>query len=141
MAAFAIHHQLRADCHRLGRFDLCHLLLHRNAALPWFIVVPECNVSDLLDLPEALRNSALTEAAMVSEFIKRQLGYPKVNFASIGNVVAQLHLHVVGRRPEDPCWPAPVWGNLQEGREYRADEIHEIAQLLERHCRLRTEFC
>ena len=141
MPVFDIHPQLLADCHLLGRFDLCHLLLHRNAAMVWFILVPECNVNDLLDLPEELRNSAMKEAAIVSEFVKRRLGYPKVNFASIGNVVAQLHLHVVGRRPEDPCWPAPVWGNLQESREYRAEEIGEIVELLQRQCRLRTEFC
>lgn len=139
MTGFEIHPQLLADCHRLGRFDLCHVLLNRNGALPWFILVPECGANDLLDLPDATRSAALCESAMVSEFIKRQLGYPKVNFASIGNVVAQLHLHVVGRRPGDPCWPAPVWGNLQERREYRAGEIGEIVELLRRQCRLRTE--
>jgi diadenosine tetraphosphate (Ap4A) HIT family hydrolase len=45
------------------------------------------------------------------------LGCAKVNFASIGNVVPQLHLHIVGRTPTDPCWPAPVWGNLRETRD------------------------
>jgi len=96
VAVFQIHPELLASCHRLGSFNLCHVLLHRNAMLPWFILVPECDVYDLLDLPEALRNGAMKEAAMVSEFIKCQLAYPKVNFAAIGNVVPQLHLHVVG---------------------------------------------
>jgi diadenosine tetraphosphate (Ap4A) HIT family hydrolase len=141
MAPFEIHPQLLADCHRLGRFDFCHVLLNRNAAVAWFILVPECSVGDLLDLPEELRNNTMKEAALVSEFIKRRLGYPKVNLASIGNVVAQLHLHVVGRRPDDLCWPSPVWGNLQESRAYRADEIGAIVESLQRQCRLRTELC
>jgi diadenosine tetraphosphate (Ap4A) HIT family hydrolase len=61
------------------------------------------------------------------------LGWPKVNFAAIGNLVPQLHLHVVGRRPDDPCWPAPVWGNLTASREYSATDLARmIAQLTER---------
>lgn len=130
MAAFEIHHRLLADCHRLGRFDLCHLLLNRNAAVAWFILVPECNVSDLFDLPEAARGVAISESAIVSEFIKRRLGHPKVNFAGIGNVVPQLHFHVVGRRPEDPCWPAPVWGNLPDGPKYSRKRVTQITALL-----------
>ena len=136
MTVFQIHPELLASCHRLGSFNLCHVLLHRNAMLPWFILVPECDVYDLLDLPEALRNGAMKEAAIVSEFIKRHLAYPKVNFAAIGNVVPQLHLHVVGRKPGDPCWPASVWGNLRETREYSSAEFRQIIDSLVRHAEL-----
>lgn len=133
MNEFQIHPQLLGDCHRLGRFSVCHVLLHRNAVLPWFILVPECDVGDLLDLPEALRNGAMEEAASVSAFIKRRLAYPKVNFATIGNVVPQLHLHVVGRKAGDSCWPAPVWGNLRESRDYSGSEVRRIAISLVRY--------
>ena len=126
MAGFEINHKLLLDSHRLGRFHLCHLLLHNNAALPWFILVPETDVGDLLDLSEELRIVAMNEASNISRFIKRELNYPKINFAAIGNVVPQLHLHVVGRRPNDPCWPAPVWGNLTETIDYSATRIDEI---------------
>ena len=138
MSVFQIHPELLADCHRLGRFNLCHVMLHRNAVLPWFILVPQCDVADLLDLPEVLRNRAMKEAAIVSEFIKRELAYPKVNFAGIGNVVPQLHLHVVGRKPGDPCWPAPVWGNLRETREYSGPEVHRIRESLVRRAGLKA---
>jgi len=134
MAEFQIHHKLLLDSHRLGRFPLCHLLLHKNAALPWFILVPETNVTDLLDLPDELRATALSEANRVSTFIKRDLNYPKVNFGAIGNVVPQLHLHVVGRSPDDPCWPAPVWGNLIEMADYSTARLREITtSLVERY--------
>jgi diadenosine tetraphosphate (Ap4A) HIT family hydrolase len=115
---FVLHPQLETDTHRLGRFDLCHLLLHRNAAVPWFILVPETDLPDLLDLPVAQQRLAMDEASRISAFIKRELDWPKVNFGAIGNLVPQLHLHVVGRRPGDACWPAPVWGNLTASSEY-----------------------
>lgn len=130
MAESQIHHKLLLDSHRLGRFPLCHLLLHKNAALPWFILVPETDVTDLLDLPDELRATALSEANRVSTFIKRDLNYPKVNFAAIGNVVPQLHLHIVGRNPNDPCWPAPVWGHLIETADYPIARLREITTSL-----------
>jgi diadenosine tetraphosphate (Ap4A) HIT family hydrolase len=138
MSLFEIHPQLCADCHRLGRLELCQLLLHRNAAVPWFILVPETEVQDLLDLPEAQRHGALAEAHMVANFVKRELGYPKVNFAAIGNVVPQLHLHVVGRKPGDACWPAPVWGHLNAKAEYSTARIAELSAALARSCSLRS---
>lgn len=131
MAPFQIHQQLLLDANYLGRFPLCHLLLHKNAVLPWFILVPETIAADLLDLPDELRSAAVNESAVVAGFIKRTLGYPKVNFASIGNVVPQLHLHIIGRTPGDPCWPAPVWGNLREMKRYSPAELGEITELLQ----------
>ena len=130
MSEFQIHHQLLFDTHRLGRFEFSHLLLHKNAAVPWFILVPETSATDLLDLPAGLRAPVIDEAGRVSSFIKNNLDYPKVNFAAIGNIVPQLHLHIVGRKPDDPCWPAPVWGNLKETGEYSSARIGEITKML-----------
>ena len=131
MAEFVIHRQLLLDAHRVGRFPLCHLLLHKNAALPWFILVPETHVIDLFDLADDLRSAALSEASRVSRFVKQYLEYPKINFAAIGNVVPQLHLHVVGRKPGDSCWPAPVWGNLRETRQYTTVEVCRLKEKLQ----------
>lgn len=125
-----IHPQLMADCHRLGNFDRCILLLHRNAGVPWFILVPDTTVTDFLDLPAHDREAILTECAVVSQFIKRQLHYSKVNFAGLGNVVPQLHLHVIGRSERDPCWPSPVWGALPEGPAYDAETLARWQRLL-----------
>ena len=139
MALFEIHPQLLADCYRLGRLQLCQVLLHKNAALPWFILVPQTTVTDLLELPVTQRTVALDEAAVIAQFIKRHLGYVKINFAAIGNVVPQLHLHIVGRKPGDPCWPAPVWGQLMESREYATQDLAELRELLVRQCSLKVE--
>jgi diadenosine tetraphosphate (Ap4A) HIT family hydrolase len=139
MPNFRINDQLLADCHRIGRFELSHVLLHKNAAIPWFILVPETAIMDLFDLPEEQRNLTFKEAAVISRFIKLELHYPKVNFAGIGNVVPQLHLHIVGRRQDDLCWPAPVWGNLTVFWEYSASRLREIMELLLQRYSLRGE--
>jgi len=139
MAQFEIHPQLLADCHRLGKLAFCHALLNKNAVLPWFILVPQTEVADLLDLPDEQRIVAMREAAAIGQLIKRRFGYAKINFAAIGNVVPQLHLHVVGRAVDDPCWPAPVWGNLTESQEYPAQRIEQIREWLVRECSLKVE--
>src|SRR4030095_5304859 len=138
MADFTIHPQLLADCHYLGKLRLCHVLLHTNAVLPWFILVPETEVLDLLDLSDDLRRMAVDEAAVMARFIKTTLGYHKINFASIGNVVPQLPLHVVGRSNRGPFCPAPVWGNLHAVRQYSSAELDCITDLLRRECSLHT---
>lgn len=129
---FTIHEQLQADCHMLGRLDFCYVLLNRNAVLPWFILVPETAECDLLALPAPQRKLAMAEAGCIAAFIKSDLAHPKINFAAIGNVVPQLHLHVVGRKPGDACWPAPVWGNLPTHEDYLPDRIIHIAEQLRR---------
>ncbi len=140
MPDFQIHRQLLADCHRIGKFKLCHVLLHKNASVPWFILVPETEIGDLLDLPEELRSVAMKEAALVSRFIKQESRCRKINFASIGNVVRQMHLHVVGRREDDLCWPAPVWGNLTAAPEYSTERLQQIRDVLAQHYELAVTF-
>ena len=117
--------QLLADCHHLGSLPASEVLLSRNAALPWFILVPETRLSDVLDLPDEHRDAVIAECAAVSDFIKHVLGYDKVNFAGLGNVVPAMHLHIIGRRPDDPCWPQPVWGNLPHETSYTPEQLRE----------------
>jgi diadenosine tetraphosphate (Ap4A) HIT family hydrolase len=135
---FELHPQLRADCELLGQFEVCRLLLHRNATLPWFILVPRTLETDFFDLGEDFRRNVLEECARVAAFIRERMAHPKINFASIGNQVPQLHLHVIGRRPGDACWPAPVWGHLEARAHYREAEIDQIRDELVAHYELGT---
>ncbi len=130
MEGFRLHPRLLADCHRLGRLSATHLLLHRNAAVPWFILVPETRRADLLDLPEDQRDAVLTDCKRIAEHLRGHWACPRVNVAWIGNVVAQLHVHVVGRAPSDPCWPLPVWGHLTTTRDYGPAEVEAIRHIL-----------
>jgi len=120
-----IHPQLVADCHYFGGLSVCDVLLNRNAAVPWFILVPDSQLPDVLDLPEAQSQAVLSECSIISAFIKQELGYSKVNFAGLGNVVPQMHLHIIGRSNSDACWPLPVWGALPEGEEYQPAVLRE----------------
>jgi diadenosine tetraphosphate (Ap4A) HIT family hydrolase len=117
--------QLLADCHHLGRLPATEVLLNRNASLPWFILVPDTRLSDVLDLPAEHREAVLADCAAVSAFIKQVLGFAKVNFAGLGNVVPAMHLHIIGRHSQDACWPQPVWGNLPSGETYSPQTLRE----------------
>lgn len=127
---FKLHPQLLADCHQLGRLPCAHLLLHRNAALHWFILVPEAACLDLTDLPPATRRGLLDDAAVVAAVLKGDLAYPRVNIGALGLVVPQLHLHVIGRREDDPCWPSPVWGKLPPGPVYGDGQLEKLRRAL-----------
>ncbi len=125
-----IHPQLLEDCHHLGRLATGELLLNRNASVPWFILVPETRLSDVLDLPEEHRNAVMADCAAVSGFIKQVLGIDKVNFAGLGNVVPQMHLHIIGRTTADDCWPQPVWGNLTDRQAYDEEQLAQWREAL-----------
>lgn len=121
-----LHPQLAADCYRLAQTPSGQVLLHRNAVLPWFILAPDTDAQDLLRLPTTQRNSVLADCALLDEYIRTHWQVDKVNFAAIGNLVPQLHLHLVGRRRGDDCWPKPVWGNLQTVSSYTDTEVERI---------------
>lgn len=137
MSVFTIHPHLLRDCHHLGQLDATDLLVHRNASLPWFILVPDTRLKDFLDLPAEHGQAVLADCAAVSGFIKNLLGFDKVNFAGLGNVVPQMHLHVIGRSTVDPCWPQPVWGNLEGVESYTAEQLEEWQLALQRMLNLR----
>lgn len=129
MVKFELHPRLLADCRRLGRFRLSHLLLYRNASLPWLILVPEVSgdVRELYELEPADRRELAEEIDVVACFVKDALGAQKINVAAIGNLVPQLHIHVVGRHPGDPCWPGVVWGNLPPAPDWAPEQANEMA--------------
>lgn len=127
-----IHPHLLRDCYFLGVLPATALLLHRNASLPWFILVPDTRMEDYLDLPAEHGAAVLADCAAVSAFIKNVLGFSKVNFAGLGNVVPQMHLHIIGRFEGDPCWPQPVWGNLEDAEPYSSQQLQEWQSALVR---------
>ena len=122
----AIDPRLLQDCHVIGSLESGTLLLSHNAALHWFILVPDSKLHDVLDLPREQAGQVFTDCAAVSDYIKNGLGYPKVNFAGLGNQVPQMHLHIIGRRTGDACWPDPVWGNLHHTGVYTSEKLQDI---------------
>jgi diadenosine tetraphosphate (Ap4A) HIT family hydrolase len=126
MSGFSIHPRLVEDCHVLGRLGSSHVLLHRNASVPWFILVPETDVAEPFDLRAEARRALWDEADELARFVRTFFGVVRINVAAIGNVVPQLHVHVVGRSPGDPCWPRPVWGHLQTVAEWGPQRLSEV---------------
>ncbi len=120
MKDFELHPRLAADTHRLGRFDLSLVLLHRDAGVPWYLLVPTVGVAETIDLAVAERERLNTEIQRLGEFVREEHHAERLNIATIGNQVPQLHVHVIARHEHDPCWPGVVWGRL--ATEYRYDD-------------------
>jgi diadenosine tetraphosphate (Ap4A) HIT family hydrolase len=104
--------RLEADTIRVGSLDLCDLLVMNDARYPWAILVPRIEgAREMHELSEADRAQVWDETNRVATLVAGWAGVEKVNIGSLGNVVSQLHIHVVGRRNGDPAWPGPVWGH------------------------------
>jgi diadenosine tetraphosphate (Ap4A) HIT family hydrolase len=110
---FVLDPRLQQDSLPVGDFPLCRLLLMNDANYPWFILVPRREeVSELFQLDADDQQALWQEATMLAETLKDAFGADKMNIATLGNMVSQLHMHVIARRRDDPAWPAPVWGRL-----------------------------
>ncbi len=125
MNNFEIHPRLKADCHRIATLDLSRLLLMNNALLPWFILVPETDAVELHDLSREDHARLTDEIRRVSRFVEATFEIEKLNVAAIGNIVRQMHIHIIGRRTDDFAWPGPVWGH-SERAPYEADQVAEL---------------
>jgi diadenosine tetraphosphate (Ap4A) HIT family hydrolase len=87
------------------------VLVMNDAAYPWMLLVPRrAGAVEIIDLDEVQRAQLMTEIARTSRALKDVTGCDKLNIAAIGNVVPQLHVHLVARRIGDAVWPKPVWG-------------------------------
>lgn len=125
-AVFSLDVRLQQDALLLGEFPLCRLLLSNDANYPWFILVPrEEGISEVFDLTTAQQLQLWQETAVLAEHLKRSLGADKMNVATLGNVVSQLHMHVIARFKTDIAWPAPVWGKVA-AVPYKEELVAEI---------------
>lgn len=129
MKSFQLDPQLQQDCILLGELECSLLLLMNNSLVPWFIVVPQTDKTELHELTSEMQTAVSKEINAVSKFIKDEFCVDKLNVAAIGNMVKQLHIHVIGRRDDDYCWPDVVWGR-PEKTPYNNQAIdHIIAKL------------
>jgi diadenosine tetraphosphate (Ap4A) HIT family hydrolase len=123
---FLLHPRLAADTVVLGRLQLSLLLLMNDATYPWFILVPErAGASEIYQLAETDRLVLIEEIARLSRALTDEWRPDKLNVAALGNLVPQLHVHVIARFRSDPAWPAPVWGKA-ETRPYSEGERRNV---------------
>lgn len=130
MTDIQLDEQLQKDCHILEETDFAWLLLMNNAALPWFIIVPKVTVTEICDLNAEQHQRLMQLSNKISAFIRNNYQVDKLNVAAIGNVVSQLHLHVVGRYQDDYCWPGVVWGQTIPA-QYTETQVAEIKLAIE----------
>ena len=118
--------RLVADTYPITELPLCQLRLMDDARFPWLVLVPRRQaVSEVFDLDEADQRQLWREATAVGRALLEALEGDKLNLASLGNVVAQLHVHAVVRRRDDAAWPAPVWGHGQ-AEPYDPDALADM---------------
>ena len=131
---FALHTQLAKDCMTIGDLPLSRVLLMNDAQYPWLILVPRRDdIVELFQLSRIDQQQLLDEIAQVSAALAGHFRADKINVAALGNVVPQLHVHVIARFKTDVAWPKPVWG-VKPAVAYSdavlRDRIVEIEQLL-----------
>ena len=132
MTNFELHPQLAADSLAVSGLDLCALRLVNDNNYPWLLLVPQrVGLVDLTDLSRADRITLMDEIHVASEALRTLGRCDKLNVASLGNQVPQLHIHVIARRTDDAAWPRPIWG-VAEQKAYEPAEASRIIDTLKR---------
>ncbi|WP_409283908.1 HIT domain-containing protein [Pseudomonas protegens] len=127
---FTLDSRLQQDTLPIGDFPLCRLLLSNDSNYPWFILVPRReDISELFQLDVTDQLQLWRETTALAEVLKDSFDADKLNVATLGNVVSQLHMHVIVRKRDDAAWPAPVWGK-HPAKPYTAQEVVAIRNRL-----------
>jgi diadenosine tetraphosphate (Ap4A) HIT family hydrolase len=109
---FELHTKLAADTVQVTSLALCRVLLMNDCRWPWLILVPEqSGLTEIHQLNKGDRQTLIEEIAVASQVLEEIDRPDKINVGALGNMVPQLHLHVIARWTSDPAWPGPVWGH------------------------------
>lgn len=131
MSAFALHPRLEADTAFVADWTLSRVLLMNEARYRWLILVPRrAGLVELHDLSTGDRAELVEELARAGRVLKALTGAAKINTGALGNMVPQLHIHVLARNPGDPAWPGPVWGHSPAEPYTDSVRADVIAQLV-----------
>jgi len=127
---WSLHPQLAKDTINVGDLPLSRVLIIRDSNYPWLLLVPRREeVSDITDLNEVEQAQLMTEINRVGVALKAITKPEKLNIAALGNVVSQLHIHIIARRTTDAAWPRPVWG-VAPPEPFDPNELEAFTQAL-----------
>ncbi|WP_376958941.1 HIT family protein [Azospirillum sp. A26] len=127
---FSLNERLQADTCPVTDLELCRVLLMNNRLWPWLILVPRrAGAVEIHWLAEEDQATLMREIALASRAVERLFAPDKMNVGALGNMVPQLHVHVIGRTRGDPAWPGPVWG-AGHAEPYEPAEAAALAQRL-----------
>lgn len=131
MTTFALHPRLAADTIFVSDGPLSRILLMNDARYAWLVLVPRvAEAVELFDLSEQDRATLTEEIATAARTLKQLTAAAKINIGALGNLVSQLHVHIVARNPGDPAWPGPVWGHSPAAPYAPAARDALLAQLV-----------
>src|SRR2546423_10525053 len=129
-SGWSLHPQLERDKVSLGDLVLARVLVNNDANYPWLILVPRRpDLVELIDLDDAVQAQLMTEITRVGHALREVTACHKLNVAALGNMVPQLHVHVIARFRHDAAWPNPVW-NVVPRRGYEHEELDKLIALL-----------
>src|SRR4051812_42294912 len=136
-AGWALDPLLEKDTVAVGDMPLCRVLLIKDANYPWMLLVPRRpDAVEITDLDGIEQMQLMTELGHAARTLKALTGCDKINVAALGNVVAQLHVHVIARSRGDPAWPKPVW-NAVPARNYEPDTLKTLLDTLRQRLTLK----
>ncbi|WP_192036048.1 HIT family protein [Halomonas sp. YLGW01] len=112
MSDFSLHPRLAADTFHVADLPLCQVRLMNDARYAWLVLVPRRDeIREVYELPEEDQARLWKEATALGKALMAAKSGDKLNLATLGNMVPQLHLHVIVRHQGDDAWPGPVWGH------------------------------
>jgi diadenosine tetraphosphate (Ap4A) HIT family hydrolase len=130
--AWTLHSQLEKDTINVGDLPLSRVLVIKDANYPWLLLVPRRpDIVEIIDLDEVEQAQLMTEVTRVARVVKEVTKCDKLNIAALGNVVPQLHIHIIARRSSDVAWPRPVWG-VAPPLSHDAQEVTEFISVIRR---------
>ncbi len=119
-----VHPRLLADCFWVCDLSFSTVLLMNNAHWPWLIVVPRgVNLVELQDMDDKMRHGVWGEVNRAGSILQKLFQPKKINTAALGNMVPQLHIHVIARFENDIAWPKPVWC-IEDKKAYEEKALH-----------------
>lgn len=127
--------QLNEELAKNSRFvtdlPLCEVRIQNEARFPWIILIPKRdNVAEIIDLSIEDQEQLLKELRMASNVMQSAFNADKLNIGALGNIVRQLHLHVIARYETDLAWPNPVWGYFELSTQYASDALSRRIALI-----------
>ena len=131
-SAWSLHPQLEQDTIDIGDLPLCKVLVIKDANYPWLLLVPRrLEKVEIIDLVEVEQAQLMAEVSRAARAMKDITKCDKLNIAALGNMVPQLHVHVIARRTSDAAWPRPVWGVVPP-LAHDAEEVQHFISALRR---------
>ena len=132
--SFLIDERIHQTCFTLGEWPLSRVLLKNNADYPWLILIPRIdNVQEIEQLPQASRYALIDEISALSAIANAYFKPDKLNVGALGNIVSQLHIHIIARFNDDKLWPHGIWQAAQTTTEYCVSQLNPMLADLRQH--------